>query len=68
MRKDSFIETIISGKILVSDKTYFWLPAFLLFHYLFPQKMRKNIPTNLTPFFSNSKRLISNDDKGKWLF
>lgn len=68
MRKDSFIETIISGKILVSDNKYFWLPAFLLFHYLYPQTMSKKIPTNLTPFLSNSKRLISNDDKEKWLF
>lgn len=68
MRKDNFIETRISGKILVSDNKYFWSPAFLLFYYILPLKMRKYIPTSLTPCFSNSKRLISNDDKGKWLF
>jgi len=55
MRKDSFIETAVSGKILVSDNKYFWLSAFLFFHYLFPQKIRKKIPTNLTSFFNNSE-------------
>lgn len=38
MRKDSFIETITAGKILVSDNKYLWLPVFLLFHYLFRQQ------------------------------
>lgn len=54
MKKDSFLETTISGKILLSNNKYFWLPAFLLFHYLLPQKVSKKFPTNLTPFFSNS--------------
>lgn len=43
MRKDNFIESRISGKILVSDNKYFCLPAFLLFYYIFPIKMRKKI-------------------------
>lgn len=67
------LEKRASLKLLFQERYWFQKISFFVSltfdsFITFTLKMSKEIPTNLTPFYSKNKRVISNDDKGKWLF